>query len=128
MQDLQDSIINLKNKLTQLLQAIQTLAKAAPAGATPLAPVAPAAVTVTFTLSPGTTNPDQLIDFLTCTGQALYETGKSKLMEAEDNRFDLMVTQVVRFQEMLCAQSEMIGWSNPCKESSLIKGMESTVT
>ena len=113
MQDLQQSITNLNNQMTQLLQAIQTLAAAAPAGAIPPAQAAPAAPAVTFALSPGTTNPDQLIDYSTRTGQALYDTGKSKLMEAEEEKFDLKVTQVVRFQEMLRARSEMMGWSNP---------------
>jgi hypothetical protein len=113
MQDLQQSITNLNNQMTQLLQAIQTLAAAAPAGAIPPAQAAPAAPAVTFALSPGTTNPDQLIDYSTRTGQALYDTGKSKLMEAEEEKFDLKATQVVRFQEMLRARSEMMGWSNP---------------
>jgi hypothetical protein len=80
MQDLQQSITNLNNQMTQLLRAIQTLAAAAPAGAIPPAQAATTTTAVTFALSPGTTNPDQLIDYSTRTGQALYDTGKSKLM------------------------------------------------
>ena len=64
----------------QCLQVIQTLAAAAPAGNNVPVPVAPAATSVTFALSPGPTYPDQLIDFSTQTGQALYENGKAKLM------------------------------------------------
>ena len=63
---------------------------------TPAAPgvaVAPASdpAAVTFALSPGTTNPDQLINYSTRTGQSLYETGKSKLMDEEGEKFDLKV-------------------------------------
>jgi hypothetical protein len=83
------------------------------AGVTVAPPVAASAPQhVTFSLSPGTTNPDQLIDFSTCTGQALHDTSRAKLMDDESKKFDLKVTQVVRFQEMLCARSVM-GWTNP---------------
>ena len=54
--------------MTQLLQAIQTLAAAAPIRAIPPSQVVPAATAVTFAFSPGTANPDQLIDYSTCTG------------------------------------------------------------
>ena len=109
-QDLQQSIANLNNQMTQLLQAIQPLL----AGAVVAPPVAAtAAQPVTFALSPGTTNPDQLIDFSTRTGQALYDTGRAKLMDDESEKFDLKVTQVVRFQEMLRTRSAVMGWTNP---------------
>jgi hypothetical protein len=86
-----------------LLAAIQPLlagAAAAPAVIVPGAATAPVP-TVTFALSPGTTNPDQLIGYSSQTGQTLHDTGKSKLMDDEGEKFDLKVTQVVRFQEML---------------------------
>jgi hypothetical protein len=70
---------------------------AAPPGAPPVPAAAPAIPVITFALSPGTTNPDQLIDYSTRTGQSLYYTGKSKLMDDEEEKFDLKVTQVVRF-------------------------------
>ncbi len=109
-QDLLQSIANLNNQMTQLLQAIQPLL----AGAVVAPPVAAtAAQPVTFALSPGTTNPDQLIDFSTRTGQALYDTGRAKLMDDESEKFDLKVTQVVRFQEMLRTRSEVMRWTNP---------------
>ena len=111
-QDLQQSIANLNNQMTRLLQAIKPLLAGA-AVALPVAASAPQPVT--FALSPGTTNPnpDQLIDFSTHTGQALYDTGRAKLMDDESKKFDLKVTQVVRFQEMLHARSEVMGWTNP---------------
>ena len=92
--------------MTQLLQAIQPLLVGAivapPVAATTSQPV-------TLALSPGTTNPDQLIDYSTCMGQALYDTGRAKLMDDESEKFDLKVTQVVRFQEMLHKRSEVMG-------------------
>ncbi len=84
MDDLRESITNLNEQMMALLAAIQPLLASA---ATPpsAAPVPAAAATVTpavaFVLSPGTTNTDQLIDYSTCTGQSLYDTGKSKLMD-----------------------------------------------
>ena len=115
MEDLQNSITNLNEQMTALLAAIQPLlagAAAPPAAAAPGAAPAPVP-TVTFALTPGTTNPEQLIDYSTRTGQTLYDTGKSKLMDDESEKFDLKVTQVVRFQEMLQARCEMMGWTNP---------------
>ena len=109
-QDLQQSIANLNNQMTQLLQAIQPLL----VGAVVAPPVSTTtAQSVTFALSPGTTNPDQLIDFSNRAGQALYDTGRAKLMDDESEKFDLKVTQVVRFQEMLHSRSEVMGWTNP---------------
>jgi hypothetical protein len=116
MDDLQESITNLNEQMTALLAAIQPLlaGAAAPPGAAPVAAAA-APAAVPFTLSPGTTNPEQLIDYSTRTGQSLYNTGKSKLMDDEEDKFDLKVTQVVRFQEMLQARSEIMGWTNPAQ-------------
>ena len=34
-------------------------------------------------------------------------------MDAEEDKFDLKVTQVVRFQEMLQARSDIMGWTDP---------------
>ncbi len=65
-QDLQQSIAYLNNQMTQLLQAIQSLLAGAGA-ALPVAAFAPQPVT--FALSPGTTNPDQLIDYSICMGK-----------------------------------------------------------
>jgi hypothetical protein len=116
MDNLQESITNLNEQMTALLAAIQPLlagAAAAPGAAPAAAATAPAAVS--FALSPGTTNPDQLIDYSTRTGQSLYDTGKSKLMDDEENKFDLKVTQVVRFQEMMQARCDIMGWSNPAQ-------------
>ena len=100
-----------------LLATIQPLV--AGAAATPGAAPIPAAATVppaaNFALSPGTTNPDQLIDCSTHTGQRLYDTGKSKLMDDEEEKFDLKATQVVRFQAILQARSEIMGWMNPAQ-------------
>ena len=79
-QDLQQSIANLNNQMTQLLQVIQPLLAGA-AVAPPVAANAPQLVI--FALSPGTTNPDLLIDFSTRTGQALYDTGRAKLIDDE---------------------------------------------
>ena len=104
-QDLQQSIANLNNQMNQLLQGIQPLL-ATSSATSPVAAAAPQLVT--FAL-PGTTNPDQLIDFSTRTGQALYDTGRAKLMDDEAEKFDLKVTQVVRFQEMLRSRSEIMG-------------------
>ena len=117
MDDLQESITNLNEQMTALLAAIQQLlaGAAAPPGAAPVPPAAAAPPAVAFALSPGTTNPDQLIDYSTHTGQTLYDTGKSKLMDDEEDKFDLKVTQVVRFQEMLQARSEIMGWTNPAQ-------------
>ena len=117
MDDLRDSITNLNEQMTALLAAIQPLlaGAAAPPGAAPVPAAAAAPAAVTFALSPGTTNPDHLIDYSTCTGQSLYDTGKSKLMDDEEEKFDLKVTQVVRFQEMLQARSDIMGWSNPAQ-------------
>ena len=116
MDELRDSITNLNEQMTALLAAIQPLlAGAAPPGAAPVPAAAAAPLAVTFALSPGTTNPDQLIDYSTRTGQTLYDTGKSKLMDNEEEKFDLKVTQVVRFQEMLQARSEIMGWTNPAQ-------------
>ena len=114
MDDLRESITNLNEQMTALLAAIQPLlaGAAAPPGAAPVPPAAAAPPAVAFALSPGTTNPDQLIDYSTRTGQTLYDTGKSKLMDDEEDKFDLKVTQVVRFQEMLQARSEIMGWTN----------------
>jgi hypothetical protein len=53
-----------------------------------------------------------LIDHSTRTGQSLYDTGRAKLMDDEAKKFDLKVTQVVRFQEMLRSRSEIMGWTN----------------
>ena len=106
MEDLQNSITNLNDQMTALLAAIQPLLAGAavpPAAPTPGAVPAPAP-TVIFALTPGTTNPEQLIDYSTRTGQTLYDNGKSKLMDDESEKFDLKVTQVVRFQEMLLAR------------------------
>ena len=118
MDDLRESITNLNEQMTALLAAIQPLlaSVAAPPSAAPV-PAAAATLTpaVAFALSPGTTNPDQLIDYSTRTGQSLYDTGKSKLMDDEEDKFDLKVTQVVRFQEMLQARSEIMGWTNPAQ-------------
>jgi len=36
-------------------------------------------------------------------------------MDDEEDKFDLKVTQVVRFQEMLQARSEIMGWTNPAQ-------------
>ncbi len=117
MDDLRESITNLNEQMTALLAAIQPLlaGAAAPPGAAPVPPAAAAPPAVAFALSPGTTNPDQLIDYSTRTGQTLYDTGKSKLMDDEEDKFDLKVTQVVRFQEMLQARSEIMGWTNPAQ-------------
>ena len=123
-QDLQQSIANLNNQMTQLLQAIQPFL-AGTAVSPPVAASAPQPVT--FALSPGTTNPDQLIDFSTRTGQALYDTGRAKLMDDETAKFDLKVTQVVRFQEMLRARSEVMGWTNPSQGITTTKLMEGIV-
>ena len=68
---------------------------------------------MTFVLSPGTTSPDQLIDFSTRMGQALFDAGRAKLMDDQSEKFDLKVTQVVRFQETLQSRSEVMGWTNP---------------
>ena len=116
MDDLRESITNLNEQMTALLAAIQPLLAGAapPPGAAPVAAAA-APAAVPFALSPGTTNPDQLIDYSTRTGQGLYDTGKSKLMDDEEDKFDLKVTQVVRFQEMLQARSEIMGWTNPAQ-------------
>ena len=78
--DFQQSIANLNNQITQLLQVIQPLLAGA-AVAQPVAANAPQLVTLV--LSPGTTNPDQLIDFSTRTGQALHDTGRAKLIDDE---------------------------------------------
>ena len=109
-QDLQQSMANLNTQMTQLLQAIQPLLAGADA-ASSFAAAAPQPVA--FALSPGTTNPDQLIDFSTRTGQTLYDTGRAKLMDDESEKFDLKVTQVVRFHEMLRSRSEVMGLTNP---------------
>ncbi len=103
--------------MTALLAAIQPLlagAAAAP-GAAPILAAATVPPAVTFALSPGTTNPDQLIDCSTHTGQRLYDTGKSKLMDDEEEKFDPKATQVVRFQEMLQSKSEIMGCMNPAQ-------------
>ena len=73
--------------MTTLLATIQPIlaGAAAPPGAAPVAAAA-APAAVTFALSPGTTNPDQLIDYSTRTGQSLYDTGKSKLMDDEEDK------------------------------------------
>ncbi len=82
-----------------LLATIQPLlaGAAAPPAAPPVAPVAIAPTPVNFALSPGTTNPDQLINYSARTGKTLYENGKSKHMSDEEDKFDLKVMQVVRF-------------------------------
>ena len=77
-QDLQESIANLNNKMTQFVQAIEQLLAGAGA-APPVAATAPQPVI--FALSPRNTNPDQLIDFSTCTGQSLHDAGRAKLMD-----------------------------------------------
>jgi hypothetical protein len=56
---------------------------------------------VTFTLTPGNVNHDQLIDISTHMRQALYDSGTTKLIDNESEKFDLKVTQVVKLQEML---------------------------
>ena len=108
-QDLQQSIANLIIQITQLLQSTQPLL--AQGGAAPPA-AATASQPVTLVLTLGTTNPDQLIDFSTRSGQALYDAGRAKLMDEEHEKFDLKVIQVVRFQEMLQSRSETMGWAN----------------
>ncbi len=117
MDDLRESITNLNEQMTALLAAIQPLLAGAaePLGALPVQIPAAAPPAITFALSPGTTNPDQLIDYSTRTGQSLYDTGKAKLMDDEEDKFDLKVTQVVRFQEILQARSEIMGWTNPAQ-------------
>jgi hypothetical protein len=43
-------------------------------------------------------------------GQSLYNTGKAKLMDDKEDKFDL---KVMRFHEMLQARSEIMDWANP---------------
>ena len=112
-QDLQQSIANLNNQMTQLLQAIQPLLAGAGA-APPVATTTPQPVI--FILSPGTTYSDQLTEFFTCTAQSLYDAGRAKLMDDESERFNLNVSQVVRFQEMLHFKSQVMGWTNQTQE------------
>ena len=90
--------------MTQLLQTIQPLL----AGAGISSPVAAAAPQpVIFVLSQETTNPDQLIDFSTHKGQALFNAGGAKLDDALE-RFYVKVSKVVRFQEMLQSRSQVM--------------------
>ncbi len=69
-----------------LLATIQPLlaGAAATSNAVPIPASATVLPAVTFALSPGTTNSDKLIDYSTHTGQNLYDTGKSKLMDDEE--------------------------------------------
>ena len=94
MDDLGESITNLNEQITALLAAIQPLlaGAAGPPGAPPVPIPVAAPPVITLALSQGTTNPDQLIDYSTRTGQSLYNTGKSKLMDDEEDKFDLNVT------------------------------------
>ena len=115
MDDLRDSITNLNTQMMALLAVIQPLLAANAPDAALVQPAPAALNAVTFALSPGTTNPDQLIDYSNRTGQSLYDTGKSKLMGDEGEKLDLKVTQVVRFQEMLQARCEIMGWTNPAQ-------------
>lgn len=64
---------------------------------------------MTFTLTPGNVNHDQLIDISTHMRQALYDSGTTKLIDNESEKFDLKVTQVVKLQDML-------GWTNLSQE------------
>ena len=109
MDDLRDSITNLNAQMTALLAAIQPFLAANTPDAAQGRPAPAVQNAVTFALSPGTTNPDPLIDYSNRTGQSLYDTGKSKLMDNEEEKFDLKVTQVVRFQEMMQARCEIMG-------------------
>ena len=48
--------------------------------------------------------------------QALYDSGTTKLIDNESEKFDLKVTQVVKLQEMLWSRKETIGWTNLSQE------------
>ena len=63
MDDLRDSITNLNTQMTALLAVIQPLIAANAPDAAQGQPAPAALNAVTFALSPGTTNPDQLIDY-----------------------------------------------------------------
>jgi hypothetical protein len=76
MDDLRDRITNLNTQMTALLAVIQPLLAANAPDAAQGQPAPAALNAVTFALSPGTTNPDQLIDYSNRTGQSLYDTGK----------------------------------------------------
>ncbi len=51
----------------------------------------------------------------------MYEIRKSKLADDEKSKFDLCVTHVVRFQEMLETLLEVLGWTILPNKSSLAK-------
>lgn len=93
-QDLQQGIATLINQITQLLQAIQTLC--ARASVTP--PVT-ATTPQSCDICPLSSNYQswQIDWFFTHTGKALYDTGRTKLMDDESDKVDLKVTYVVRF-------------------------------
>ena len=90
--DLQQSMSNINNQMNQLPQTIKPLL--VQACATPPA-VAVALQPVSFALTPGITNPDQLMDISNWTAQALYNASKAKLMDDESKKYDHMDTLVV---------------------------------
>lgn len=89
-EELRDSLANLNNQVAVLTQALTALtnAAAAPPAPVPAVPAAPAAVT--FATTPGTTNQDDLIDYSTRYGAALYEYGAKGLYEKDEEKFDLV--------------------------------------
>ena len=66
-----------------------------------------------FVLSQGTTKSHQIIYCSTQSGHAFYDARRTTLKDNEAEKFDLNVTQAVRFQEMLQSRSEIMGWINP---------------
>ena len=100
---LQESITNLNDRMNDLLQAIQPI----------LAQVANPPETATFATTPGKSKVEQIIDYSTRYGAALYEEGSKGLYSEDDeDKFNLENAKAIPFMREVNARVKKMGWND----------------
>jgi hypothetical protein len=101
---LQESIANLNDRMNALLQALQPiLAQAANQ---------PAPAAATFATTPGTNKVEEIIDYSTRYGAALYEEGSKGLYSDDEDKFNLDNAKAISFIRDVQARVKKMGWNN----------------
>ena len=115
--ELAQQVADLTNLVTNLTNAVATIVPAVgapPGGAGTATGTAP---TATFAKSPGLADVDQLIDYKTKRGTALFEQGSKALATP----FDLKQDQIVIFEKELEDRASVMGWNEGTQNITVFK-------